>query len=466
MDISQVLLFLLLFMSMISMWFSFRKSNESSKQDGLDKLIKLDADISRMDPLIREEFARNREENLRALREARQEQEQALLSFEKRFSDSVKDLNEMQRVKFDDLVQKQENIRKNTDEKLGEIRGTVEVKLRTLQEDNAKQLGEMRKTVDEKLQEGLEQRFNESFKLISDRLEQVHKGLGEMQGLAHGVGDLKKVLSNVKTRGVFGEVQLRILLEEFLTRSQYDENVSVKEGSQERVEFAVKVPSRNESEPNVLIPIDSKFPIEAYERLMDAYNSVGSITQKELESAKKAFVDVVVANAKTISSKYLNPPVTTDFVIMFVPTEGLYAEILNQPGLTDTIRRNHHVVITGPTTLVAHLSTLQLAFRHLSIERRTTEVWQVLNAVKNEFGKFGTVLEATKRKLESAAKEIDQAGVRSRAIERQLRDVQELPPGESRRILDLPPFAESDNPQIDPGNDPESDSNDSSQNDS
>ncbi|MGA1414580.1 MAG: hypothetical protein ACO323_05995 [Candidatus Kapaibacteriota bacterium] len=182
MDISQVLLFLLLFMSMITMWFSFRKSNESSKQDGLDKLIKLDADISRMDPLIREEFARNREENLRALREARQEQEQALLSFEKRFSDSVKDLNEMQRVKFDDLVQKQESIRKNTDEKLGEIRGTVEVKLRTLQEDNAKQLGEMRKTVDEKLQEGLEQRFNESFKLISDRLEQVHKGLGEMQG--------------------------------------------------------------------------------------------------------------------------------------------------------------------------------------------------------------------------------------------------------------------------------------------
>ncbi|MFM7338836.1 MAG: DNA recombination protein RmuC [Bacteroidota bacterium] len=447
MDISQVLLFILLITSLISMWFSFRKSNESSNNNGLDKLIKLDADISRMDPLIREEFARNREENLRALREARQEQEQTLQTFEKRFSESVKDLNEMQRVKFDDLVQKQESIRKNTDEKLGEIRGTVEAKLRTLQEDNAKQLGEIRKTVDEKLQEGLEQRFNESFKLISERLEQVHKGLGEMQGLANGVGDLKKVLSNVKTRGIFGEVQLRNLLEEFLTKGQYEENIGVKDGSKERVEFAVKVPNRNQSEPNVVIPIDSKFPIEAYERLMDAYNSIGSITQKELESARKAFVDVVVSNAKTISSKYFNPPTTTDFVIMFVPTEGLYAEILNQYGLSDMIRRDYNVVITGPTTLVAYLNTLQLAFRHLAIERRSTEVWQILGAVKNEFGQFGAVLDATKKKLESAANEIDKAGVRSRAIERQLRDVQELPPGESREILELPPFAEPDEPQ-------------------
>jgi DNA recombination protein RmuC len=449
MDISQVMLFVLLIMSLISMWFSFRKSNESSNNNGLDKLIKLDADISRMDPLIREEFARNREENLRALREARQEQEQTLQTFEKRFSDSVKDLNEMQRVKFDDLVQKQESIRKNTDEKLGEIRGTVEAKLLTLQEDNAKQLGEMRKTVDEKLQEGLEQRFNESFKLISERLEQVHKGLGEMQGLANGVGDLKKVLSNVKTRGIFGEVQLRNLLEEFLTKGQYEENIGVKKGSKERVEFAVKVPNRNQSEPNVLIPIDSKFPIEAYERLMDAYDSIGSITQKELESARKAFVDVVVSNAKTISSKYFNPPITTDFVIMFVPTEGLYAEILNQHGLSDMIRRDYNVVITGPTTLVAYLNTLQLAFRHLAIERRSTEVWQILGAVKNEFGQFGAVLDATKKKLESAANEIDKAGVRSRAIEKQLRDVQELPPGESREILELPPFAEPDEPQVD-----------------
>ncbi|MFM7156847.1 MAG: DNA recombination protein RmuC, partial [Bacteroidota bacterium] len=258
MDISQVLLFILLITSLISMWFSFRKSNESSNNNGLDKLIKLDADISRMDPLIREEFARNREENLRALREARQEQEQTLQTFEKRFSESVKDLNEMQRVKFDDLVQKQESIRKNTDEKLGEIRGTVEAKLRTLQEDNAKQLGEIRKTVDEKLQEGLEQRFNESFKLISERLEQVHKGLGEMQGLANGVGDLKKVLSNVKTRGGIGEVQLSMLLEQILAPEQYQANVKTKAGSSELVEFAIKLPGSKEDGTPMWLPVDAK----------------------------------------------------------------------------------------------------------------------------------------------------------------------------------------------------------------
>ncbi|MFN5007542.1 MAG: DNA recombination protein RmuC [Ignavibacteria bacterium] len=445
MDISHVFLFMLLIMSAFSLWFSYRTSKGSSNPDN-DKLIKLDADISRMDPLIREEFSRNREENLRALRESREEQENALSKFERRFSDSVKDLTEMQRVKFDDLVQKQEHIRKNTDDKLGEIRLTVEAKLRTLQEDNAKQLDEMRKTVDEKLQEGLEKRFNESFNLISERLEQVHKGLGEMQHLANGVGDLKKVLSNVKTRGIFGEVQLRNLLEEFLTKSQYDENIPVKKDSQERVEFVVKVPNRDESGNDVMIPIDSKFPIEVYERLMEAYNSVGSITQKELDAAKKAFVDVVKENAKTISSKYLNPPITTDFVIMFVPTEGLYAEILNQPGLSDTLRKDYQVVVTGPTTLVAYLSTLQLAFRHLAIERRSSEVWQLLGAVKNEFGKFGNVLDATRRKLESAANEIEKAGVRSRAIERKLRDVQELPASETKGILELPAFAETDEP--------------------
>lgn len=441
MDINPILFFLVLIMCTLSAWFSFRNSKSSSQGEGLDKLIKLDADISRMDPLIREEFGRNREENLRAFRESRQEQENALSKFERRFSESVKDLNEMQRVKFDDLVQKQESIRKNTDEKLSEIRGTMESKLRTLQEDNAKQLEEMRKTVDEKLQEGLEKRFNESFDLISKRLEQVHKGLGEMQHLATGVGDLKKVLSNVKTRGIFGEVQLRNLLEEFLTRGQFDENIAVKKGSQERVEFVVKVPNQQDDGKNVLIPIDSKFPIEVYERLMDAYDSVGSITPKELDAARKAFVDVVKENAKTISSKYLNPPITTDFVIMFVPTEGLYAEILHQPGLTDTLRRDYQVVVTGPTTLVAYLSTLQLAFSHLAIERRSSEVWQLLGAVKNEFGKFGAVLEATRKKLESAAVEIDKAGVRSRAIERTLRDVQELPSGENQAMLELPPFA-------------------------
>jgi len=449
MDLTHILLLLLLFMGAYSIWYSNRTSNQQKSGESVDKLIKLDADISRMDPLIREEFGRNREENQRVQRESREEQQLALMNFERRLSESVRELNEMQRQKFEDLVSKQENIRKNADEKLSEIRNTMEIKLRNLQEDNAKQLDEMRKTVDEKLQEGLEQRFNQSFKLISDRLEQVHKGLGEMQGLANGVGDLKKVLSNVKTRGIVGEIQLRNLLEEFLTRDQYEENVIVKPGTQERVEFVVKLPNKNQGGEDIYVPIDSKFPIEVYERLIDAYNAVGTIPQKELDAARKAFADVVKENAKTISSKYINPPVTTDFAVMFVPTEGLYAEILHLPGLSEILRKEYQIIIVGPTNLVAYLSSLQMGFRTLAIEKRSSEVWQLLGAVKNEFGKFGVVLEATRRKLELAANEIDKAGVRSRAIEKKLRDVQELPAGQSQDILQLPSFGEAEDQDFD-----------------
>ena len=449
MDLTHILLLLLLFMGAYSIWFLNKKSSQQQSGENVDKLIKLDADISRMDPLIREEFGRNREENQRALRESREEQQTALMNFERRLSDSVRELNEVQRQKFEDLVSKQEHIRKNADEKLSEIRNTMESKLKSLQEDNTKQLEEMRKTVDEKLQEGLEQRFNQSFKLISERLEQVHKGLGEMQGLANGVGDLKRVLSNVKTRGIVGEIQLRNLLEEFLTREQFEENVIVKSGSQERVEFAVKLPSKHQDGDDILVPIDSKFPIEVYERLLDAYSAIGTIPQKDLDAARKAFVDVVKENAKTISSKYINPPVTTDFAVMFVPTEGLYAEILHQPGLSDMLRKDFQIIIVGPTNLVAYLSSLQMGFRTLAIEKRSSEVWQLLGAVKNEFGKFGTVLEATKRKLELAASDIDKAGVRTRAIERKLRDVQELPAGQSRELLQLPAFGDIEDVESD-----------------
>ncbi|MFM6955082.1 MAG: DNA recombination protein RmuC [Ignavibacteria bacterium] len=444
MDFTLLLLVLLCFMGAYTIWSSQRTSKDQQSGESTDKLIKLDADISRMDPLIREEFGRNREESQRALRESREEQQMVLLNFERRLSESIRELNELQRQKFEDLILKQEHIRKNADDKLSEIRSTMEDKLKNLQDDNAKQLDEMRKTVDEKLQEGLEQRFNQSFKLISDRLEQVHKGLGEMQGLANGVGDLKKVLSNVKTRGIVGEIQLRNLLEEFLTRDQYEENVIVKQGTQERVEFVVKLPNKQQGGEDILVPIDSKFPIEVYERLIDAYNAVGTIPQKEIEAARKAFADVVKENAKTIASKYINPPVTTDFAVMFVPTEGLYAEILHLPGLFEFLRKEYQIIIVGPTNLVAYLSSLQMGFRTLAIEQRSSEVWKLLGAVKSEFGKFGTVLEATKRKLELAASEIDKAGVRTRAIEKKLRDVQELPSGQSNDLLHLPAFGELD----------------------
>ena len=310
---------------------------------------------------------------------------------------------------------------------LDKMRDTVETKLGTLQEENNKKLEEMRNTVDEKLQSSVEKRFNESFKLISDRLEQVHKGLGEMQSLASGVVDLKKIMGNVKTRGSLGEIQLGAILEEVFSPEQYERNVAVKEGSQERVEFAIKLPGRNEDNRPLLLPIDSKFPIEDYQRLVDAYENIANLDGKIVEGFAKQFENAVRKCAKDIREKYVNPPSTTDFAILFVPTEGLYAEILRLKGLFEGVRRDHRVTIVGPTNLVAFLNSLQMGFRTLAIEKRSSEVWSILGAVKTEFSKFGVVLERTKKKLMEATNTIDQAGVRTRAIERQLRKVEELP---------------------------------------
>jgi len=289
----------------------------------------------------------------------------------------------------------------------------------------------MRKTVDEKLQETVEKRFNESFKLISERLEQVHKGLGEMQTLASGVGDLKKVLTNVKTRGNLGEIQLGAILEQILSPEQYEQNATVKKGSLERVEYVVKLPDKNTENELVLLPIDSKFPIEDYQRLLDAYEH-----SKDVDLIAKQFENSVKKNAKDIRDKYINPPITTDFAIMFVPTEGLYAEILRRQGLFEILQRDFKITVVGPTNLVAFLSSLQMGFRTLAIEKQTSKVWETLGTVKNEFGKFGDVLEKAKKKLQEASNVIDHAGIRTRAIERSLRTVQELPQGETTPLLD------------------------------
>lgn len=319
--------------------------------------------------------------------------------------------------------------------KLDRLRTALDTQLKQLQEGNEKKLDEMRKTVDEKLQGTLEKRLGESFKLVSERLEAVSSGLGEMKNLATGVGDLKRVLTNVKTRGVFGEVQLGAILEQILTPDQYARNVQPKPGSREIVEFALRLPGPD-SDPNasVWLPIDAKFPHEDYARLVEAAET-GEIESER--SASAALARVVRGFAASIRDKYIDPPHTTDFAILFLPTEGLYAEILRQPDLVQTISQEFRVVVAGPTTLSAILTSLRQGFRTLAIEKRASEVWQVLAAVKTEFGKFGEVLDKVKKHLQSASNTIDDTGKRTRAIERKLRGVESLSAGESEQVLEL-----------------------------
>jgi len=315
--------------------------------------------------------------------------------------------------------------------RIGEVRATLDARLQALQTENATRLDEMRRTVDEKLHATLEQRLGESFRLVSERLEQVHRGLGEMQSLASSVGDLKRVLGNVKTRGVWGEVQLAALLEQMLVPEQFAANVATVPGSNDRVEFAIRLPGRDAGAP-VWLPIDAKFPREDYERLMVAHDQADAAAA---ELASRQLEQRLKAEAKSIRDKYLAPPHTTDFALMFLPVEGLYAEAVRRPGLIDELQRVHRVVIAGPTTLSAILSSLQMGFRTLAVEQRSSEVWQLLGAVKTEFGKFGGVLAKTKEQLDRASSTLGTYEVRSRAIERRLRDVQSLPEEGARRVL-------------------------------
>ena len=316
--------------------------------------------------------------------------------------------------------------------RLGELTQTVEQKLDGLRNENAKKLDEMRATVDEKLQTTLEARLGESFKQVSDRLEQVHRGLGEMQTLAVGVGDLKRVLGNVKTRGGWGEVQLSALLADALTPQQYDANVETRRGSGERVEFAIRLPGRDDEGRPCWLPIDAKFPLDDWQRLQEALERADAVAA---EAARRALGDFLRSQARMIRDKYVEPPQTTDFAILFLPTEGLYAEMLARPGLADMLQREHRVMLAGPTSLWALLNSLQMGFRTLAIEQRSSEVWRVLGAVKTEFQKFGDVLTRTKDRLDKASEELERAGVRRRALERQLRSVDALPEPVARELL-------------------------------
>ena len=340
-----------------------------------------------------------------AEREAREELSRGLATFSQTLTHQMGSTATVQNAQFEAL------------------RGAVEQQLGRMQQDNAAKLEQMRQTVDEKLHATLEKRLSESFRQVSERLELVHKGLGEMQTLASGVGDLKRVLSNVKTRGVFGEAQLAALLEQVMAPEQYEKNVATRPGSRDRVEFAIKLPGRDGDSP-VLLPIDAKFPQEDYQRLQAAQEA-GDVAAAEL--AGKALEARVKLEARSIAEKYVAPPHTTDFALLYLPFEGLFAEVLRRPGLFDQIQRDWRVTICGPTNLLAYLNSLQMGFRTLAIQQRSSEVWKVLGTVKSEFGRFAEVLANTKRQLQTVANTIDQAEVRTRQIERKLKDVEVLP---------------------------------------
>ncbi len=321
--------------------------------------------------------------------------------------------------------------RKEINDNLERIQNTNAKSIEQLRTGNEKKLEEMRETVDEKLKASVEKRFNESFKSISTQLTQVYQGLGEMKNLATGVGDLKKVMEGVKTRGIYGEVQLGAIIEDILNKSQYEENAITKKGSTDRVEFAIKMPGKDK-ENLVFLPIDSKFPVENYSRLIAAYDNGN---KAEIEKFSKALATDVKEQAKKISTKYLDPPMTTDFGIMFVPTESLYAEILRIPGLSDELRQKYHVSITSPSTLPVALNGLLMGFKTVAIEKRSAEVWQTLGAVKTQFGKFSELLEGVQKKLQESANKIESAKTTSRSIERKLKNVEELPENDSTKLI-------------------------------
>ena len=388
----------------------------------------------RADPL-RDELRQGREEAGRAARESRDELSRGLAAANDTLAVTLKGMSDVQRAQLDGIAASLKQLSESNQASLDRVRATLDASVRQLQDGNEKKLEEMRKTVDEKLHVTLEKRLGESFKLVSDQLESVQKGLGEMQSLATGVGDLKRVLTNVKARGTWAEVQLGALLGEILAPGQYEKNVHVEAGDAEMVEYAVRLPGPKDDPGScVWLPIDSKLPQEDYIRIQDAAD-LGDVEATRL--ATEALARAIRLAAQDINRKYVKPPHTTDFAIMFLATEGLYAEVVRQPALVDDLQQHLRIVVAGPTTLAALLSSLRMGFQTLAIEQQAVEVWRVLGGVKLEFGKFGDVLAKVKRQLETASRTIDETHVRTRAMERKLRAVEQLPDDEAERVLDL-----------------------------
>lgn len=406
---SELLTFISIAISAISLFFVYiiyKKINSQKEQDTEEFVI-------RIEKLVKDEIGRNRDEASRNAKDGREELNTSLNLFSETSAKRMAELTQSNELKFDKLQER------------------IEAQLKHLVENNEQKLEQMRATVDEKLHSTLEKRLGESFKLVSDRLEAVREGLGEMRTLAVGVGDLKKVLTNVKTRGTWGEIQLENLMDQILTPDQYAKNIATKPGSSDRVEFAVKMPGRGSNDEVCWLPIDAKFPMEDYQRLAAAQDA-GDIAL--IEETSKSLENRIKLEAKTILDKYIDPPNTTDVALLFLPVEGLFAEVLRRPGLFEKIQHDYKVIITGPTTLTAILNSLQMGFRTLAIEKRSSEVWTILGTVKTEFGKFGEILDKTQKKLEEASKTIEDASKKTRTIQRKLREVQELPAGEIKLI--------------------------------
>ena len=418
----------------IMLWNLYRHLPTEMLSEMRAQLTALEPRQQYLQEMLQNDMHRAREESIRSARQAREELRGNLNDSGNALMNRMSENARMQKDQLDSFARQLVEMTRLNEDKFDALRLSIENQLRQLREDNGQKLDQMRNTVDEKLQGVLERRLGRSFKQVSERLEQVYQGLGEMRTLASGVGDLKKVLTNVKTRGTWGEVQLSRILEQILTPDQYDTNVATRNNSSERVEFAIRLPgSRDDGARVVWLPIDSKFPQEDYQRLVDAQEAADKASAerwiKQLEVR-------IRAEAKLIKEKYIAPPQTTDFGIMFLPVEGLYAEVLRCPGLCDLLQREYRILVTGPTTLAALLNSLQMGFRTLAIEKRSSEVWELLGMVKSEFGKFGEVLAKTKKKLQEASHTIDKAEVRTRVITRKLQKVEEAPMNQSDALED------------------------------
>lgn len=432
---TEILLTIVIVLLIINIFICTRPKDVNIEKfsEGIEK--KFDS----MEKLSRQEFYTNREESRRNEQENRQEMKVSIDSLTSSISRHIMNISTLQQNQFDinskslentlnsfneNMMKSLDNLAQLQNEKLNQLTQVTEDKFTRLTKSTEDNLEKMRVTVDEKLQNTLEKRLGESFKMVNDRLEQVYKGLGEMQTLATGVGDLKKVLSNVKTRGVLGEIQLERILEQFLAPEQYAKNVITKKGSRETVEFAIKLPGKDETKDTIYLPLDAKFPLDIYNKLIDAYEEGD---QKLIDSASKELEKFIKKSAKDIRDKYIDPPNTTEFGILFLPTEGLYAEVIKRQQLVEDLQRDFKINITGPTTLIALLNSLQMGFKTLAIERHSSEVWKVLGAVKTEFSKFETVLNAAQSKLNQASSEIDKlVGTRTRQINRKLESVEKL----------------------------------------
>lgn len=439
MTLEALLLILLILLLVINIWLTWKKKidfdfdlKEEINQTK-QSLYNFDTSLERTDKAMRDEFGRNRKEQNDSAKSQREELSQSLQYVRKSLDENTKSLNDLIADKFEAFTLRQNQINKEAEERIKEVKTTVENQLKEIREDNTKQLNEVRKTVDEKLQKTLNERLTQSFETVGKQLKSVQEGLGEMKNLATDVGGLKKVLSNVKMRGGIGEVQLAMLLEQILAPEQYEANVQTKKGSSASVEFAIKLPGKDDTNSVVWLPVDAKFPKDIYEKLQDAYEDGNPQTtahaQRELDITIKKM-------AKDISSKYLDPPNTTDFGIMFLPFEGIYAEVVRKAALLETLQRDYKIIVTGPTTLAAILNSLQMGFKTLAIQKRSSEVWTVLGAVKKEFDNFGGMMQKAQKNIQTGLNQLDDVvGVRTRAIQRKLKHVTTLDELDTKEVF-------------------------------